>query len=186
MAPSEESTPPFRLHDPQARMTDEEASSSDHRSRAAAIRARYRERRSSSLMSLNLTPMIDIVFLLIFFFLTVSQFRRAEGMLPAQLPSRAGSVSTEIPRTPLRVELLADPDSSDACLVRIEHFTDAPIPIQQLRAALMELKAPERGFDSRTPIHLLAPDRIAWDHVVNAYNAALAARYERIFFADTP
>jgi hypothetical protein len=34
-------------------------------------------------------------------------------------------------------------------------------------------------------VHLLADDDIPWEHVVNAYNAALAAEYEKIFFAGS-
>ena len=29
----------------------------------------------------------------------------------------------------------------------------------------------------------MAGDNVRWDHVVNAYNAALAARYEKVYFA---
>jgi len=29
----------------------------------------------------------------------------------------------------------------------------------------------------------MAGDDIRWDHVVNAYNAAMAARYQKVYFA---
>ena len=149
--------------------------------------ARYRRGRPAGVMSLNLTPMIDVVFLLLFFFLTVSRFRAAEGMLPAQLPTQAtAAVSTEIPRTPIRVRFVTNAASPDTCLVSIDRFNESPTPISQLSTALKAIQNPEQGFDAYTPVHLLAGDDVAWDHVVNAYNAALAAQYEKILFAGGP
>ena len=52
-----------------------------------------------------------------------------------------------------------------------------------LPAALTRIRTMEGFNDSRVPVYLLAGDEVAWDHVVNAYNAAMAAQYERIFFA---
>ncbi len=148
--------------------------------------ARFHQDRSGGVMSLNLTPMIDIVFLLLFFFLTVSRFRAAEGMLPAHLPTRAAGVSTDVPRTPIRIRFVADANSSDTCLVTIDRFKESPLPISELTAALGAIRNPQQGYDARTPVHLLAGDDVAWEHVVNAYNAAMAAQYERIFFAGSP
>jgi len=158
--------------------------------RAVPFSVRYRRRGGSGVMSLNLTPMIDVVFLLLFFFLAVSRFKGTEGMLPAHLPARTGAVSTEIPRTPIRIRFVADDLVPDRCRVRIERFGDGTaIPISELAAALAAVCDPERGlagFDTDTPVHLLAGDHVRWDHVVNAYNAALAARYEKVFFAGSP
>ncbi len=44
----------------------------------------------------------------------------------------------------------------------------------------------ETGFDADTPIHLLPGDNVAWDHVVNAYNAGYAAGYDEIYFVGSP
>jgi biopolymer transport protein ExbD len=142
-----------------------------------------RQARSGGAMSLNLTPMIDVVFLLLFFFLTVSQFRRADGMLPAQLPAQAAAAAIDIPRTPIRIRFVADTASPDDCRVKVERFSESAIPIRNLAAELKRIQEDEPGFDSSTPVHLLAGDDIRWDHVVNAYNAALSAEYEKVFFA---
>ncbi|MFO0944349.1 MAG: biopolymer transporter ExbD [Planctomycetota bacterium] len=45
----------------------------------------------------NLTPMIDVIFLLIIFFLCVSQFQKAESDTTVELPT-ATSSATETPR----------------------------------------------------------------------------------------
>lgn len=147
-----------------------------------------RRRRSMWSMSLNLTPMIDLVFLLLFFFLVVSRFGQREGMLPALLPGRAttGVNLAEIPRTPIRVRLVIDPAHPDTCTATIDRFREEGVPLSGLAAAMRRIREMNVGFDDQTPVHLLAGEEVVWDHVVNAYNAAIAAEYKKIFFAALP
>ncbi len=157
------------------------------RARKEPLRPRLRSRLPVLRMSLNLTPMIDVVFNLLLFFLVLSRFEPREGMLPARLPSDAAAApATELPRTPVRVRLAADPASPADCRVTIDRFNESPMPFRALGPALRRIRLQEPGFDHLTPVHLIADDDVAWDHVVNAYNAALAAEYERIFFAGAP
>ena len=144
---------------------------------------RKRRKRPVWMMSLNLTPMIDVVFLLLFFFLVVSRFRGMEGMLPARLPAQTAAVAVDVPRTPIRIRLLVDPHTPTICRASIARFNEAPMAFDELADALQRIRNNVPGFDSDTPVHLLAGDDIIWDHVVNAYNAALRAEYEKIFFA---
>lgn len=147
---------------------------------------RRQARRKSWTMSLNLTPMIDMVFLLLFFFLVVSRFGAREGLLPTQIPARSAAVAAEVPRTPLRVRLTAEAGNPLACRATIDRFNEAPIPMSELAGALRRIRDLDVGFDSDVPVHLVAGDDIAWDHVVNAYNAAYAAEFKRIYFAGSP
>lgn len=148
-------------------------------------RRRYR-RRTGWVMSLNLTPMIDTVFNLLFFFMIVSRFGAIEGTLPARLPARGGqpaAAAAEIPRTPIRIRLQPAGANGAGCRATIDHFRETPLEVRSLASALEQIRTNEAGFDSQTPVYLLAGDSVAWDHVVNAYNAAMSAQYERIFFA---
>lgn len=52
-------------------------------------------RRRSYGMSLNLTPMIDVVFNLVIFFLVTSHFARSEAVDPVDLPRATQSVEEE-------------------------------------------------------------------------------------------
>ncbi|HSW46700.1 MAG TPA: biopolymer transporter ExbD [Phycisphaerae bacterium] len=157
--------------------TAAKASSPSHR-----FSARYRRRRFAWNISLNFTPMIDLVFLLLFFFLTVSRFQRPEGMLPARLPSLAPGQSIELPRVPVNIRLAVDPGDPGGCRLTIDRFHPEPMSPAELAPALRNLCQEVPGFDGRTPVYLVADDTVAWDHVVNAYNAAIYARFERIFF----
>lgn len=153
------------------------------RERVRMIRGR---RRGGWVMSLNLTPMIDTVFNLLFFFMIVSRFGAIEGLLPAPLPARTGAAQVavaEIPRTPLRVRLQATSGASP-CRVTIDRFGENGVELRGLAAALEQIRTSAPGFDADAPVYLLAGDDVAWDHVVNAYNAALTAQYRKVFFAS--
>lgn len=155
------------------------------RGRGRRFSGRRRGRRGLPRIALNLTPMIDMVFLLLFFFLAVSRFGPQEGMLPTQLPIRTGAAAADIPQTPIRVRFMADPADPEQCLVSVDRFNETPLAIRSLAENLEKIKQVP-GFHVRTPIHLLAGEEVRWDHVVNAYNAAMAAGYEKVFFADAP
>lgn len=148
-------------------------------------------RRRGWVMSLNLTPMIDTVFNLLFFFMIVSRFGAIEGLLPAKLPVRASAAPTAapaaaVPRMPLRIRIEADPSAADRCMYRIDRLVQTPAPIHELPTRLARIRESEPGFGTDTSVYLLAGDAVAWDHIVNAYNAALSARYEKIYFAGAP
>lgn len=149
--------------------------------------ARRRRRRGPAPMSLNLTPMIDTVFNLLFFFMIASRFGAIEGLLSAKLPAKSAAVAaptTEIPRTPIRIRITADPAASDRCIARIEQLHETALEMRSLPAVLGEIRRSRPGFDDNlVPVYLVADDQVAWDHVVNAYNAAMTAGCERIYFA---
>ena len=134
--------------------------------------------------TVNLTAMIDTIFNLLFFFMISSRFGAIEGMLPAKLPVQAAASPTAaVPRTPLRVHLVPDSIKPNICTITIDRFHAHPLPIAQLPSALQKIRREQPGFDADTPVYLMAGDDVAWDHVVNAYNAALTAEYEKIFFS---
>jgi len=145
---------------------------------------RYRRHKASWSTTLNLTPMIDVVFLLLFFFLVVSRFG-AEGMLPARLPTAAASVFTDIPRSPLRVRFTDQTDEAGQTQVTIDRFERGPLPIAALTGALRIIREEQPGFDADTPVHLIAEDDASWQDIVNAYNASLGAGYRKVFFVDS-
>jgi len=130
---------------------------------------------------LNLTPMLDVIFNVLLFLIVVTRFSTPEGYLPARLPARsAAAPGFDVPRVPVRVYVTGDAVGG-SCAVRINDRNAPPVAPEALIAQLAGLlKQP--GFDERTPVYLSADDGVKWDDVVNVYNAALAASYQRIFF----
>jgi len=155
-------------------------------SRAARQRA-TRKRRSvmHTLVTLNMTPMIDIIFNLLIFFIVGTRFTEVEGVLRSELPKApSAGTAASIPLLPIRVRLAPDPANPDGCLIRIDNVTQIPRTFGDLTAMLEELKGDYWGYDADTPVVIVAGDNVEWQHVVNAFNAGRAADYNNIQFAD--
>lgn len=147
--------------------------------------ARRRSRRTPAgrSLALNLTALLDCVFMLLLFLIVATRFARPEGLLPARMPGRAAAgPGFEVPRTPVRLYLSADPARRGASVVRVEDAEGPIVPRAELIARLRAIHD-RPGNDERTPVHLAIDGDVGWDDVVNAYNAALAASFERIYFA---
>jgi len=143
-------------------------------------RLRKKRRRPRSEMSLNLTAMIDTTFLMLTFFVTTSSMKEAEGYL-ASRPPVDGPGGAPLPITPIVVRL--EPSDGAGCRIRIDNFAAAPTSFTELSDVLAQIKG-NPGFGGDTPVVLMAGQDVAWDHVVNAWNAAVRAGYREIRFGS--
>jgi biopolymer transport protein ExbD len=143
---------------------------------------RKRSPRETTAMTLNLAPMVDIVFLLLIFFVTTTTFRRAEGVLPARLPRDSGVAdAVALPVTPIVVHVTQTGSGPGEYELRVENFVNAPTTFTGLAAFLADIQG-NPGFDDETPVVIKAPEDVVWDHVVGCWNAAVRAGYKRISF----
>ncbi|MEM1110137.1 MAG: biopolymer transporter ExbD [Planctomycetota bacterium] len=155
--------------------------------------ARQRRRKSAKVGELNLTSMIDVIFQLLIFFVVTANFMVDEGVLSAKLPQGTGTptASTELPREKIVIRLAADP--SDDALVSIERGApDRPIRYTgfgELAADLDRLRfdpespSAEGIYDADNPVLIEPTGSVRWQHVVNAFNAAVTAKYTNVSFA---
>jgi len=122
--------------------------------------------------------MIDIVFLLLVYFLCTASFQQPEQVLPTPLPP-AGSATykptpEEIELGMVRIEL---EQRGERPLIRIN---GRPCPdMDQLRQRLAAIAAAAPDL----PVVLDIAPEVMIEHVVGAYEAALAAGLKRINFA---
>ncbi|MEM8739483.1 MAG: biopolymer transporter ExbD [Planctomycetota bacterium] len=143
---------------------------------------------------LNLTSMIDVIFQLLIYFVVTASFMVDEGVLAARLPQGPGSPARldELPPEKIVIRLTSDP--ADDALVSIERGpVENPIAyggFVELAADLARLRydpeggSPEGIYDADNPV-VIEPGRgVRWQHVVAAFNAAVAAAYENVSFAD--
>lgn len=152
--------------------------------------ARPRRRRSragreavGSFMAFNLAPMIDVVFNLLIYFIVGTTFLRVEGMLPSRMARLgSGADARAIPVTPIRLILSRVPDDQQRVRIRLENSAVMPRDFADLSRVLKDLRTGGIGFDALTPIIIHPEDEVAWDHVVNAFNAAKRAGYEAVNF----
>ena len=121
---------------------------------------------------LNLTPMIDVIFLLIIFFMTVARLTTVASTAPVDLP-RAGQADAGATRPPGRVVVNVFDDGRIA-------FGDEVIGFDDLRRRLRE-RPP-----GAAPILIRADRRAPLAVVKRVVGAAVAAGANRISFGAHP
>ncbi|MCZ6601800.1 MAG: biopolymer transporter ExbD [Planctomycetota bacterium] len=157
---------------------------------------------------LSITPMIDVVFLLLIFFLLASRFKASEGDLKAYLPKDRGQ-GTSTPTIDLydvRVKLLWYDDQNrpttdtktghvvlkvgkevigsrvleDTVTRRLEPFPD----YEELYERLIDFKGSYKGKSEKgLPVIIDARKQVPWKHVVFALDACMLAGIKDITFA---
>lgn len=155
-----------------------------HGDRAFRSRSRRRRARARGLpIAVHLAPMIDVAFLLLIFFLVTTTFERAEGLLASDLPDDGRPPAVALPISPIVMRLAQTGQGHDDFLIKIDRFQNVPRTFGALADFLREVQS-RPGFDEQTPVVIVADNQVRWDHVVNGWNAALRAGYERIAFAE--
>lgn len=92
-------------------------------------------------VSINLTPMIDVTFLLIIFFLVSSHLAKQENFLPLELPLAGSGISDFSDRTTLTIQIPSD----GSYLVN-----NANVPLDQMQNLIL-IKMAENG---KNPIRI--------------------------------
>ena len=111
-------------------------------------------------MQLNLTSMIDVIFLLLVFFVVTATFTPDEGVITSKLPALEGSGAPKLPEPPKRpLNIVVSTAGRHGYRLRIE------------------------GLPQDTPVFIKPDATVRWQHVVNAFNAAISARYREVSFA---
>lgn len=137
-------------------------------------------------MQLSIVPLIDIVFLLLVFFLLTASFRPQEGFLPSKLPKQSATAEpTELEPVPIWVVTMPNGD----CQVQIG--SDVTIPIaaddvangfDEVTKAIHNLFA-QQGRATENPIRLIPTAQTQWDHVVKTYHCLWQLNLTNVIFA---
>jgi len=149
-------------------------------------------RRSVSIGAVNLAPMMDVMFNLLIFFLVATSFQLPEGLLAARLPKTMGLSNEQaiVPVVPIKIFLETGETNKGNVLIRVSSSmrTDAASLIiledfNQLYTLLEGLRE-KPGIDENTPVIIASKDNVCWETVVDAYNAAVRARFKHVVFAE--
>lgn len=133
-------------------------------------------------VELNLTPMIDVVFQLLIYFLLGTSFAVGEQTFRMDLPDRSGPSEIdpfELDDAPVVIQVLG------AGRVHVAGPWDGPVRTIDL-AEFLERHRLDRGglLPSDTPIHIDPNSGVDWGEAVEAFNAAVRAGYHSVGFAD--
>ncbi len=128
----------------------------------------------------TMTPMIDVVFLLLIFFVCTASFQIAEQNLPSslQIPAGTGAQDVEI-----------DPELMDLEDVIIKIFWDgqprweingeAKSTLGEVRSVLAAIAQ----VDTALPVILDVADQVPLGNVINVYDISRAEGFNKIHFA---
>jgi biopolymer transport protein ExbD len=139
---------------------------------------------------LNIVPMLDVCFNLLIFFLMSAQFSVGEGILPAELPAGQGQASkspVDVPAQPIVIALRSL--GGEAVSIEIEGMQAAPASFDELYDKLKSLQQspsnPNAPYSDADPVIIKPDDTASWGGVVNAFNAAVRAKYKNVNFGQS-
>ncbi len=177
--------------DPSIESSSSDQSSADDDQIIEHTSIRQRRGRQRSPISLNIVAMIDVVFLLLIYFMTATDFKLGEEIYRLDLPQRLPSAQVldpfELDEDPLRISVATTGLDEDNYRIQLSGPYAQPITFEELFRFLeqrrISLHAPGGLFLPDHPI-IVEPSRTTrWEHAMQAFNAAARARYTNLTFA---
>ena len=132
-------------------------------------------------LEIKLTPMIDVVFLLLVFFIWNARLQKNEYVLPSQLSATMGSESEQPFDPPPEADF-------DDVVVRIRWVNDQPswsindnpvASLEELQQKLTVIQEIKRD----APVILHPDKQVPLGHVIDVYDRSRSAGFDRIQFA---
>jgi biopolymer transport protein ExbD len=123
--------------------------------------------------TLRMAPMIDMIFLLLIFFLVSAKWRPEETFLSFQLPAAQAMENRPGKPEPLLIHIFA---AETGCDVRIGSMETIQIQDQTLEADLAVLmeKMQECMFAQKRfvsdPVEIICEPQVKWDYLTKIYN----------------
>ncbi|MCE5277296.1 MAG: biopolymer transporter ExbD [Planctomycetaceae bacterium] len=145
---------------------------------------RKKRERPKAAMQPPMTPMIDVTFQLIIFFLVGFQMRETEGLIPSALPQGDIGKSAEpeiFKKVFIRVQ--AQGDLKDRAVYQIKETLIQTTDPEELRVYLEGQKQSQNS--DKVPVVIQADGDVQWEFIVEAFNAAVRAKLKNVAFASS-
>ena len=129
-----------------------------------------------------MTPMIDIIFQLLIFFLLTPTFQSHEGYLTTNLPRDQGPNPTRQENMErIKIELLDEGNEGEGVSIILGDTQNLGDNFEGLFAALKDKR--DKGLQASHPILIAPTMAVRHKFVVRAFDAAVTARFTNIHFA---
>ena len=132
--------------------------------------------------------MIDVVFLLLIYFLVATEFQTTEAAFPLDLPDRQHGHQLSIVDEPIVVVVESYGDSMQDMQLHIKEPWGPIHTTEALQMYLHENQITAFGnsgmFTEDHPIHIQPTTTTRWDHVLSVYNAIVQVKYTNIHLDD--
>ena len=142
------------------------------------------DRGGDTSMDAAMTPMIDVVFLLLVFFVWTASFQIIEQILPSQMSAQLGAEPTEVNEPPPEADF-------ENVVIRIGWNGEQPawqindVPVESIDQLSDQLSAiSEVKIDAPVILH---PEQIVpLGDVIEVYDISKLAGFQKVSFAVTP
>ena len=128
-----------------------------------------------------MTPMIDVTFQLLLFFLLTMTFRMAEGMIPGALPAKGGSGPGRIEIVePIRVRVLPAGRENTGVNYEVEGYSarvGSGAELYDVFKARVDSVGPE------SPVQIVSAPDVEWGYVVEVFNQATRCEFQSVEFS---
>jgi biopolymer transport protein ExbD len=148
--------------------------------------------RNASSIGLNLTSMIDVVFLLLVYFLVATDFTQSEEIYRLDLPERTDGLTLdpfELDDEPVRIIVHGTGGVDGDYRLQIDGpGAEAISSFESLYDYLAARRLDGMGgglFAEDHPLLVVPSSRTSWSHAVSAFNAAVRAGYVNITFEES-
>lgn len=144
-------------------------------------------RRGPARLTVTFTPLIDIVFLLLLYFMLVAQFKTKEEMFQLDLP-REGQSETAVdpfalPTEPIRLRVESTGDGATELVIESDDpVIGSPPSVDALAAAAAQARGSVLGADQ---LFLVKPSPTTrWEHALAVVNAIKRAGLQRVHLLE--
>ncbi len=145
------------------------------------VSQRKQRGRAEAKLQPPLTPMIDVTFQLLLYFLLTINYRPSEGQIPGSLPLEVGvAVKIKIPLKPIRIVLQPRGPNRES----VQYEVDNLPPTDNANELYLSLMGRQKAIGSdEAPVVIRARGDVRWKFVVEVFNAAVRAKFKNIGFA---
>ncbi|MHC5061018.1 MAG: ExbD/TolR family protein [Planctomycetota bacterium] len=135
-----------------------------------------------------MTPMIDVIFLLLTFFVLTAKFRTPEQFLPIHLAAADAAVANSGPIEPLVISIYG---TEAGCVLQVGSLETIQMDSERYGEGLLDFRgklAELLSIQKRTvgdPVEIRCGDHVRWDELVKVYNVLQLAGITDITFQMT-
>jgi biopolymer transport protein ExbD len=153
----------------------------NHQNLTAAGQAGLSRNRRAVKYTPNVTPLIDVMFLLLLFFLLTTTFRTDEGVIPGTLPKLSGPGSASLdPELGLNIYVRPLGEANASAAYEVGNSGEVMTDPQQLYVRLASPMPLLDSTRSQVPVTIRARSDVRWQFVLEAFNQATRAKFQKI------
>ena len=131
-------------------------------------------------LGFQIAPMIDVVFVIMLFFMVMAGVMKSESVLPGRLPGVPGDFQIKVPDIEITLGV-----NEDGTVTLNDESLDPPRSrrLPALTAALQRLKAAADQQKDTVLVAVQAGQEVRFERVIDALNAVAKARIANVTFA---